>query len=227
MHAIAAPSPNHGPRRGGAVADMVVLHHTGMNSAEAARDRLCDRDSGVSAHYLIGRDGTVWHLVAEDRRAWHAGAGAWGGIGDVNSRAIGIELDNPGPLAGLPPFAAPQMAALEALLADLLARWRIPPARVIAHSDMAPGRKTDPGPKFDWPRLARAGLSIWPEPGAEPGDFWADAFRFGYRIPAGPGSADTLLAAFRLRFRPGATGPVDPTDRALIADLAARFPATG
>ena len=225
MHLIDRPSPSQGARRGGATPDLVVIHHTAMDTAAAALDRLCDPGSEVSAHYLIGEDGTVWRLVAEDRRAWHAGAGAWGDVSDVNSRSIGIELANPGPLAGLPPFAAPQMAALEVLLADILARWAIPPERVIAHSDAAPGRKTDPGPKFDWQRLARSGLSVWPEPAAAAGDFWANAHRFGYRMAAGPGEAETLLAAFRLRFRPGQTGPVDDTDRALIADLAARFPA--
>jgi N-acetylmuramoyl-L-alanine amidase len=224
MRVEQAPSPGCGPRRGDARPDLVVIHHTGMATAAAALDRLRDPGSEVSAHYLIAEDGMVWRLVAEDRRAWHAGAGAWGAVTDVNSRSIGIELANPGPLAGLPPFAAPQMAALECLLADILARWAIPPERVIGHSDMAPGRKSDPGPKFDWRRLARAGLSVWPEPGGRPGDFWTHSHRFGYRVAAAPGSADALLAAFRMRFRPGATGPVDDTDRALIADLAARYP---
>ncbi len=227
MRTVDAPSPNQGPRRGGAEPDLVVLHHTGMASAAAALERLRDPAAAVSAHYLIGADGTVWQLVPEDRRAWHAGAGAWGGVTDVNSRSIGIELDNPGPLAGLPPFAAPQMAVLEALLADILARWAIPPERVIGHSDMAPGRKADPGPRFDWQRLARAGLSVWPEPGAADADFWVCAHRFGYRMAAVPGAAEALLSAFRLRFRPGAAGPVDAADRAMIADLAARYPGPG
>ena len=113
---------------------------------------------GVSAHYLIGRDGRLWQLVEEDMRAWHAGAGDWRGQGDVNSRSIGIELDN----TGLHPFAEPLMARLEALLSDILARWEIPPDGVIGHQDFDPDRKTDPGPRFDWRRLARSGLAAWP-----------------------------------------------------------------
>lgn len=203
---------------------MVVIHHTAMHTAEAALARLCAPEAEVSAHYLIGEDGRVWRLVDEAARAWHAGAGAWGGVGDVNSRSIGIELANPGPLAAFPPFPEPQMTALEALLADILARWRIPPERVIAHSDMAPGRKADPGPKFDWRRLAHAGLSVWPKVGV-PGtaSFAGLAVRAGY--PVAEAGEDAALAAFRLRFRPGASGPVAAEDLALVADLAARWPA--
>lgn len=218
------PSPNHGPRRGGARPDMVVIHHTAMHTAEAALARLCAPEAEVSAHYLIAEDGRIWRLVDEAARAWHAGAGAWGGVADVNSRSIGIELANPGPLAGFPPFPEPQMAALEELLAGILSRWRIPPARVIAHSDMAPGRKDDPGPKFDWRRLARAGLAVWPEAVVPGGAGFAGlAARAGYPV-AGAGEKATL-AAFRLRFRPGASGPLAAEDLALLAGLAARWPA--
>jgi N-acetylmuramoyl-L-alanine amidase len=195
--------------------ELVVIHYTAMPSCAAALERLCDPAAEVSAHYLIDADGTVLSLVPEEARAWHAGAGSWGGRGDVNSRSIGIELAN----AGNEPFADPQMVALEGLLHGVLARWSLPPQAVIGHSDMAPDRKGDPGPRFDWRRLALAGLSVWPEQ-AEPGDFLADLAVFGY--PALPES--TLLAAFRLRFRPWATGPLDATDRALAADLARRFP---
>ena len=156
MEIVDRSSPNFGPRRGGALPSLVVLHHTAMATAEAALERLVDPAAEVSAHYLIAEDGRVWRLVPEEARAWHAGAGTWGGAADVNSRSIGIELANAGPLAGFPPFPEPQMAALEELLDGILARWRIPPAGVIAHSDLAPGRKADPGPKFDWLRLARA-----------------------------------------------------------------------
>ncbi len=188
-----------------------------MATAEAALGRLCDPAAEVSAHYLIAEDGRVWSLVPEAARAWHAGVGAWGAVTDVNSRSIGIELANPGDR----PFPVPQMRALDVLLAGVLARWTIPAARVIAHSDMAPGRKTDPGARFDWRGLARAGLSVWAAPAA-PGDFAADAARFGYRAPGGDGAV--VLDAFRLRFRPGARGPVTPADRALIAGLAAAHP---
>jgi N-acetylmuramoyl-L-alanine amidase len=203
------PSPNFGERRGGARIGLIVLHYTVLDCAEAL-DRLCDPVAEVSAHYLIDRDGTVLSLVPEEARAWHAGAGEWRGAGDVNSRSIGVELVN----SGAEPFAEPQMAALERLLADLMHRHALPPAAVIGHSDMAPDRKSDPGPRFDWRRLARQGLAVWPEP-ATPGDFLADLRAFGYP-EASPG---TLLAAFRLRFRPWAKGPLDDTDRALAAGL--------
>lgn len=189
---------------------MVVIHYTGMATARAARDRLCDPAAEVSAHWLIDEDGNAEALVAEDLRAWHAGEGAWGGVTDVNSRSIGIELAND----GAAPFPARQMAALEEVLAGVLARWSIAPARVIGHSDMAPHRKADPGARFDWRRFARAGLSVWPEPAA-PGDFAADAAAFGWRAtdPA------LVLRAFRLRFRPWASGPLDAADAALAAGL--------
>lgn len=210
------PSPNFGPRRLGALPNLVVIHYTAMPSCAEAEARLCDPQAEVSAHYLIGPDGAVTALVPEELRAWHAGAGQWGQCHDVNSRSIGIELANP----GTAPFAQAQMVALEILLADILHRWQIPPERVIGHSDMAPARKSDPGPRFDWRRLALQGLSVWPDAGAEPGDFAKDAKAFGYPDLA----PDLLLSAFRLRFRPWAKGPQDATDAALIADLAARFP---
>lgn len=189
-----------------------------MPDAEAARDWLCNAQSEVSAHYVIARDGACWQLVREEDRAWHAGAGSWGGQGDVNSRSIGIELAN----TGAEPFAEPQMAALEALLPGILDRWAIPPAGVIGHADMAPGRKIDPGPRFDWRRLARAGLCVWPKDReAQPDSFVTHAATFGYPVD---GPVDVLLRVFRDRFRPWATGPLDATDAGLAADLAARFP---
>jgi N-acetylmuramoyl-L-alanine amidase len=199
---------------------MIVLHYTAMVTAEAALERLCDPSAEVSAHYLICPKGRVWHLVDEAARAWHAGAGQWGDVTDVNSRSIGIELAN----TGAEPFPEPQMVALEALLGAVMARWAIAPARVIAHSDMAPARKGDPGPRFDWRRLARQGLSIWPEGGdrAAPAQFARDAQRFGYVRAEGVSEAD-ILRAFRLRFRPHVTGPLDLQDCAMMADLAARF----
>ncbi|WP_309664362.1 N-acetylmuramoyl-L-alanine amidase [Tabrizicola sp.] len=211
------PSPNFGERRGGQRPELVVIHYTAMDGCAAALDRLCDPTAEVSAHYLIDTDGRVLSLVDEAMRAWHAGQGSWGGRGDVNSRSIGVELVN----RGAEPFAEPQIAALERLLADVLARWALSPQAVIGHSDMAPGRKGDPGPRFDWRRLALQGQSVWPEP-APPGNFFADVRHFGYPdlVP------EALLAAFRLRFRPWAKGPLDDTDAALAADLATRFPAT-
>jgi N-acetylmuramoyl-L-alanine amidase len=224
----AAPSPNAGPRRGGQRPDMVVLHYTAMVSAEAALARLRDPAAEVSAHYLIAEDGAVWRLVEEEARAWHAGVARWGGTEDVNSRSIGIELANSGPLAGFPPFPAPQMAALEALLAGVTGRWGIEPARVIAHSDVAPGRKADPGPKFDWRRLAAQGLAVWVEGGAGAGAADWPAFRRAAAravyAPPEAGGWEAVLAAFRLRFRPGAAGPLDGADVRAAEALAARHP---
>lgn len=223
--AIAHPSPNQGDRRGGARPDMVVIHYTGMESAAAALDRLCDPSSEVSAHYLIDEAGRLFALVPEGRRAWHAGAGSWGAVTDVNSRSVGIELVN----TGRAPFPHPQMLRLEALLEGVMARWAVPPERVIGHACMAPERKDDPGPRFDWRRLARRGLSVWPQamaaPAApDPAAFRQLAARFGYR--AAPD--DRLLAAFRGRFRPWTTaGPLDRVDVALLADLSHRWPAAG
>lgn len=212
------PSPNHGERRGGAVPDLVVIHYTAMASCADSRARLCDPVAEVSAHWLIDLDGSAEQLVDESRRAWHAGAGAWGAVTDVNSRSIGIELQN----AGNHPFPAPQIAALEGLLAAILTRWHIPPQRVIAHSDMAPDRKSDPGPRFDWRRLARQGLSVWPDPvEAEPGAFVPALRSFGY--PDAP--PDILLHAFRLRFAPWARGALSASEAGAACDLAARFPA--
>ncbi len=187
-----------------------------MASCAEARARLCDPAFEVSAHWLVSEAGMAEALVPEAARAWHAGAGAWAGVTDVNSASIGIELAN----TGRQPFAEPQMAALEALLAGIMQRWAIPPHRVIAHSDMAPSRKGDPGAKFDWRRLALQGLSVWPQAAeADVAAFLPALRRFGY-----PDAAEAdLLAAFRLRFRPWARGPVDAVDAGMACDLAARF----
>ncbi len=204
-----SPSPNHGDRRGQRP-ELVVIHYTGMADGASARARLCDPAAEVSAHWLIHEDGRTEALVPEDRRAWHAGAGSWQGRDDVNSRSIGIELVNPGDC----PFPEPQMAALETLLGQIMARWDIGPAGVIGHSDMPPGRKIDPGPRFDWRRLALHGLAVWPGVAAADLPLAESLTRIGYSD--GP----ERLAAFRLRFRPWADGPEDATDRRIAAALA-------
>lgn len=212
------PSPNFGPRRGRDSPDMVVIHYTAMETAEAALERLSAPEHEVSAHYLIAEDGRLWQMVREADRAWHAGAGAWGRVTDVNSHSLGIELAN----TGAHPFSEPQMAVLERLLADILQRWNIPPARVIGHQDMAPERKSDPGRRFDWRRLALAGLAVWPEPGdASELSVSLDRIGFPSALP------EARLAAFRARVRPWADGAADDTDRRLAASWAARWPVDG
>ncbi len=207
------PSPNSGTR--GAAVDTVILHYTGMRTAKDALDRLRDPDSGVSAHYLIDEDGEIFRLVDESRRAWHAGQASWRGDTDINDRSVGIELVNPGHEFGYRPFPEPQMAALEDLLGDVLRRHRVPPARVLGHSDVAPARKRDPGELFDWPRLARLGLSIWPEAeGAGRVDVRNALEAIGYDAAAPLASA---VAAFQRRFvRHAVTGEADPETRQVI-----------
>ena len=220
-------SENFGNRRNGHVPELVVLHYTAMATDEAALERLCSREHEVSAHYLVGRTGRVYGLVEERKRAWHAGRGMWGGLEDVNSRSIGIEIANP----GNEPFPAAQVQSVEALLRSVVESWRIAPERVIAHSDCAVGRKLDPGPKFDWRRLAIQGLAVWPEVGLGEGPcrevFVSDAIRFGYQPEdffRGSDYFRALLGAVRLRFRPWADGPLDDRDMAIVSDLAKRFP---
>ncbi|OCX66697.1 N-acetylmuramoyl-L-alanine amidase [Thioclava sp. SK-1] len=217
---MAYPSPNFTVRRNGLTPTLIVLHYTAMRSFQDAYDRLCDPQAEVSAHWLIGADGSSHPLVDEAARAWHAGVGAWRGQNDINSRSIGIELDN----RGTHPFPAAQMTALEQLLRALMARWNIRPDQIIGHSDMAPDRKSDPGPRFDWARLARQGLSIQPRitrycGPSDAAHFYTLARRFGYP----DATAADLLTAMRLRFRQGHDGPLDRCDMAIITDLATRY----
>ena len=219
MNLVDRLSPNHGPRRDGAVIDMLVLHYTGMPTAAAALDRLCDAKTEVSAHYLIDEDGTVWRLVPEDRRAWHAGRAFWAGETDINSRSIGIELVNPGHEHGYRAFPEPQMSALLALCRDILARHAIPPHRVLGHSDVAPDRKSDPGELFDWRRLAVAGVGLWSDAVAGDTTDFAEAMRrFGYE-----NASPDAIRAFQRHFRPaGITGIADGETAARLADLVDR-----
>jgi N-acetylmuramoyl-L-alanine amidase len=163
-------SPNHGERRGARPPDMIVLHYTGMSDAGEALSRLCDPSPpdgrAVSAHYLVFEDGAIVQCVREARRAWHAGVACWQGEADINSRSIGIEIANPGHDLGYPDFPDLQIAAVIALCADILARWPIRPDRILAHADVAPARKRDPGEKFPWTRLFRADIGHWVEPAA-------------------------------------------------------------
>jgi N-acetylmuramoyl-L-alanine amidase len=213
-------SVNFGPRRDMVCPNIIVLHYTAMLDWKMARNWLCNPDAKVSAHYIISECGDVVQLVPEEHRAWHAGVGSWGDITDVNSHSIGIELSN----VGSAPFAARLMDALEELLPAIMDRWAIPACRVIAHSDIAPGRKVDPGARFDWARLVRSGLAVsavaTTAVAADPHAFVRDVRTIGYTADV---SAVTLLSAFRLRHRQGHYGPLDGWDCALVADLAARF----
>lgn len=217
---VETPSPNHGPRVGDRPLDMLVLHYTGMATAAAAIARLCDPVSEVSAHYTVDIDGTVHALVPEHRRAWHAGRSWWRGGGDVNSRSIGIEVVNPGHDGGLAPYPEPQVAALAALAGVLVDRHGIPAGNVVGHSDVAPRRKADPGELFPWAQLARAGIGLWPQPGApaapaEPAEALA---ALGYGV-AEFGCA-ACLAAFQRRFRPARIdGQADVESRLLLGRL--------
>ncbi len=196
-------SPNQDDRPAGAVIDILVIHYTGMADGQEAVQRLRDPAAKASAHYLIDEAGRVVPLVAEERRAWHAGRSRWRGRGQVNDRSIGIELVNPGHQLGYRDFPPPQMESLQRLAGEILARHPIPPRNLVGHSDIAPARRQDPGELFDWPGLARAGIGLWPDdvpartvPRAfEVADFLA---RFGY------GTADkaAALSAFQLHFRP-------------------------
>jgi N-acetylmuramoyl-L-alanine amidase len=203
-------SPNFDLRPVGGSIDILLLHYTGMESAQAAIDRLRSPLAKVSAHYLVDEDGSVYRLVGEDKRAWHAGVSRWAGEADINARSIGVELVNPGHEFGYRAFPDPQMMALVALARGIVERHSIPAARVLGHSDVAPLRKADPGELFDWKRLAGAGIGLWPK--AKMGDwnsagFTRDLARFGYDVE-GPEGADAAAArkaatiAFCRHFRP-------------------------
>ena len=210
------PSPNHDERRDGRRPDIVILHYTGMESAAAALERLRDPAWKVSSHYLVLENGRVLQLVPESRRAWHAGAGAWAGSTDINTRSIGIEIVNGGHEHGLPPYPNPQIAAVGELTLDVAARWQIPPRRILAHSDIAPDRKEDPGEHFPWGLLHKLGVGHWVRP--EPVTIGEDAqlndavpdlqrmlARYGYDLPE-TGRADartaSVVTAFQRHFRP-------------------------
>ncbi len=198
MRRIERPSPNHDDR-GGAVIDMLVLHYTGMRTAQEALTRLCDPAAKVSAHYTIDEDGTVYAHVPEARRAWHAGQAYWAGATDINARSIGIELVNPGHEFGYREFAAGQIASLITLCHSILMRHPIPSARVLGHSDVAPARKADPGELFPWARLAKAGIGLWPQ-ATVASDLEPEALRrYGYD-PNAP--RDKAITAFQRHFRP-------------------------
>ena len=217
---VDAPSPNFNARL--LPVSMLVLHYTGMEDGPSAIARLRDPESKVSAHYLVEEDGRILRLVAEEKRAWHAGRAYWRGVTDINSASVGIEIVNPGHEFGYRPFPEPQMDALIPLVASIVRRHSIRPPYVVGHSDVAPGRKQDPGELFDWARLAKLGLAM-PRPTRNLIDpLWTDGGfllaleRYGYDVHR-PKDA---IRAFQRRFRPELIdGEIDGETRAILLGL--------
>lgn len=202
MSLVERPSPNFNDRQpinGTVGVRHVVVHYTGMKSRDEALERLCDPAAKVSAHYLVDQDGTVFSLVPEERRAWHAGISFWRGVRDLNSTSIGIELCNPGHDWGYHTFPEPQITALKDLLGGIRTRHGLSPANVLGHSDIAPSRKIDPGELFPWHELAADGFGLWPEEAAPvPGHpDLTGAFRrlseIGYAVPTTPEEGSDIL----------------------------------
>ncbi len=207
-------SPNH-DKRVGDIVDILLLHYTGMPDADGALARLCNSEAKVSSHYLVRENGEIIQLVPEDRRAWHAGVSYWRGITDINSRSIGIEIANAGHDGGCPEYPVAQIDAVIALCCDISKRWTIPPDGVLAHSDVAPTRKEDPGEYFPWARLQENGVGLWVDD-AEAGNtapvdaqeralFLLSLAEYGYGVIASGGEDDNtqaVIAAFQRHFRP-------------------------
>lgn len=219
------PSPNQDERPPGSPIDMLILHYTGMRSAQEAIDRLRDPAARVSSHYVVDEDGGVLRLVAEESRAWHAGVSFWRGHSELNGRSIGIEIVNPGHEFGYRDFPVLQLAVVCDLCLSILSRHAIPARNILAHSDVAPDRKEDPGEKFDWRGLAQNGVGLWPEGVPDLGttgavrdaaslrDVRAALAEIGYRVTP-EGAFDPALAAvlraFQRHWRPEAiTGQAD------------------
>ncbi len=207
------PSKNFDERR----PVVIVLHYTEQESVAQSLDTLRSRNSGgrVSSHYLVGKDGTIYQLVKDGQRAWHAGAGKWGAITDVNNASIGIEIDN----NGKTPYPDAQIDSLIVLLRDLTTRLRIPPTQIIGHSDLAPTRKIDPGPLFPWKRLHEAGFGLWPaaDAGEPPPGFdpWLALQAIGYAVD---NRGDTVRA-FHHRFRGTEGAELDAEDLRILYAL--------
>jgi N-acetylmuramoyl-L-alanine amidase len=228
------PSPNHGERRDVARPDIILLHYTGMESTAAALARLCDPVAAVSCHYLVFESGEIVQLVPESRRAWHAGVSVWQGETDINSHSVGIEIANPGHDFGYPDFPAAQIEAVVGLCRDIIARQSIRPERVLAHADVAPERKQDPGEKFPWRHLHKRGVGLWVEPlaisagpalaagdkGSAVEELQTALAAFGYGIEVS-GQYDErtvcIVTAFQRHFRPERVDGV--ADRSTIATL--------
>ena len=238
------PAPNREARVGGCAPDMLILHYTGMESCEAALDWLTCVESRVSCHYLVDDEGRITQMVPEAERAWHAGQSFWAGVTDLNSCSIGIEIHNPGHAGGYPDFTGAQMSAVAALADDICQRWSIAPERVLAHSDVAPARKIDPGEKFDWGALAAVGVGHWVPPApvdcGDPGMQLGDAgpliaevqrllAAYGYAVEA-HGELDEktafVVTAFQRHFRPARVdGYIDQSTITTLERLLAKLSA--
>jgi N-acetylmuramoyl-L-alanine amidase len=215
MNVIEAPSPNFDARTG--PPDILVLHYTGMRGGEAALARLRDPEAKVSAHYMVEEDGRIFRLVPEERRAWHAGVSFWKGERNINGVSIGVEIVNPGHEFGYRPFTEPQIAAVIELVGDIRSRWQIDDGRIVGHSDVAPGRKDDPGELFPWKRLAEAGHGLWAEAPPAPGEPLAEGAegvgvfalqagltRLGYDLPPSAkfdAATKAVVTAFQRHWR--------------------------
>ncbi len=233
------PSPNHGERAGGQAPRLLILHYTGMPDAGEALQRLCNPVAEVSAHYFVFENGHVVQMVPEARRAWHAGASFWNGVTDVNSASIGVEIANAGHPGGLPPYPDAQIAAVTRLAQDIIQRWSILPGNVLAHSDVAPLRKEDPGELFPWERLAQAGVGHWVRPAPvsggrflSPGEsgppveaLQAMLALYGYGVDMNgdyDASTEAAVRAFQRHFRPELVdGVADASTITTLRDLIA------
>jgi len=219
---IAAPSPNFDSRRDYAPIDHLVLHYTGMQSGQAAIERLRDPASKVSSHYVVDEDGLVYALVAEPNRAWHAGVSYWRGARNLNDRSIGIEIVNPGHEWGYREFPTVQMRAVLGLAHRILARYDIPAINVVGHSDIAPDRKQDPGELFDWKWLAGQGVGFWTDEAGAPGQLMADLAQIGY--DTGLPEMD-VITAFQRHFLPDhLTGAADELTAARASAILFHLP---
>ena len=233
------PSPNHNERDPAKPVDILLLHYTGMASGEAAVGWLCNPASKVSSHYVVFEDGRTVQLVDEARRAWHAGKSSWAGETDINTRSVGIEIVNPGHEFGYRPFPEVQIEAVIALCRGIISRHPIPPERVLAHSDVAPLRKEDPGELFPWQQLFEAGVGHWAPPApVAPGPFLhagdhglgvgalKQRFRrYGYGIGEDSqfdAGTEAVVTAFQRHFRPARVdGVADVSTVATLDRLAA------
>jgi N-acetylmuramoyl-L-alanine amidase len=242
MKVIERPSPNFNERQGVAGPDILLLHYTGMKTCAAAVERLTSAEAKVSAHYTVDEDGTIYAHVPEHLRAWHAGVSSWRGMSDINSRSVGIEIVNPGHEFGYRPFPDVQIEAVIELGRGIVARHRIAPRNVIAHSDIAPDRKEDPGELFPWKRLAEAGLGVWVEAksigdaelsigatGERVKDLQRALALYGYGIKvSGEFDEQTRLVvvAFQRHFRPAKLdGVADGETQAILRALIERLDA--